>query len=329
MILLALQFGAQPILTKSFTPKTISRSTVVLMQEVTKFVVSAGLLLLSGRWAASVAGWTPQTWMVVAGLPAALYVVQNYCALMAYQNLPPVTFNVLNQTKTMSAALWCYLLMGRKQSKLQIISLLILSLAALVLEKVVPLPFLGTKKDTTNREKDTGATKEASSTDLATAKQKAHIVSGVVPVLMASLISGLAGALSQKSLQIWGRNSYFFSLELSAASLLILGSSLLAGSNPDSSKIANNGFWHGWTLGTWIPVGTNACGGILVGLVTKHAGSVRKGFALIFGLLLSGIFQAKLLAGDEDNFITMEQVAGGVLAALSLWMHSTFPVATV
>jgi len=56
-----------------------------------------------------------------------------------------------------------------------------------------------------------------------------------------------------------------------------------------------------------------------VGLVTKHAGSVRKGFALIFGLLLSGVFQA----GGAG--IRTHQVAGGLLAATSLWMHTMHP----
>jgi UDP-sugar transporter A1/2/3 len=59
-----------------------------------------------------------------------------------------------------------------------------------------------------------------------------------------------------------------------------------------------------------------------VGLVTKYAGSVRKGFALIFGLLLSGILQSK---GGEG--VEKEQVVGGILAAISLWMYSSFPVA--
>ena len=47
--------------------------------------------------------------------------------------------------------------------------------------------------------------------------------------------------------------------------------------------------------------------------------SVRKGFALIFGMLLSGIFQA------SGTGIRTHQVVGGLLAATSLWMHTTHP----
>ena len=68
-----------------------------------------------------------------------------------------------------------------------------------------------------------------------------------------------------------------------------------------------------------IPILTNSVGGIIVGLVTKYAGSVRKGFALIFGIFISGILQA------QDSGVSHEQIIGGLLAGISLWMHSAYP----
>ncbi len=188
---------------------------------------------------------------------------------MAYQNLPPFTFNVLNQTKTLSAALCCYFVIGKPQSKFQVVALLLLLLSALVIERVIPIT---NKPDTRHYSKEQ------------LFDRKTYLLSGVVPVLLASFLSGLAGALSQRSVQS-----------------------------------TEKGFFHGWTPTTIIPVLTKALGGVVVGLVTKHAGAVRKGFALIFGLLLSGILQSK---GER---VTSEQVAGGILAAISLWMHSRFP----
>jgi UDP-sugar transporter A1/2/3 len=139
----------------------------------------------------------------------------------------------------------------------------------------------------------------------------------VAPVLFASFLSGLAGALSQKNLQAGdGRNPYLFSMELCAASSLILTLSLLI--SPDGKLIRQEGFWgDDWNYKVFIPIVTNAVGGILVGLVTKYAGSVRKGFALIFGIFLSGLLQSESLSN--------EQVVGGVLAAVSLWMHAVNP----
>eukprot|EP00541_Cyclophora_tenuis_P019322 CAMPEP_0116552640 /NCGR_PEP_ID=MMETSP0397-20121206/6600_1 /TAXON_ID=216820 /ORGANISM="Cyclophora tenuis, Strain ECT3854" /LENGTH=119 /DNA_ID=CAMNT_0004077615 /DNA_START=302 /DNA_END=661 /DNA_ORIENTATION=+ len=116
-------------------------------------------------------------------------------------------------------------------------------------------------------------------------------------------------------------------MELSTASLLVLLLSLVK--SPDGRKIRKEGFWKGWTAKTWFPVATNAAGGILVGLVTKYAGSVRKGFALIMGLFLSGVFQAMTgkIDGDDDGsgVVTREQIVGGIMAAVSLWLHSSFP----
>jgi len=179
--LLAIQFGCQPLLTKKFTPKNIIRSTVVLAQDAMKIILCFSMLILTGAWSESVGKWTLQRALLGAGIPSALYLVQNYCSLIAYQNLPPVTYNILNQTKTLSAALCCYFVLGRMQSPLQIASLFLLLLSALVLEKVVPISTLSFQGKT-----ETGKKKEESST-----YKPPNISMGVIPILVASFISGL------------------------------------------------------------------------------------------------------------------------------------------
>jgi UDP-sugar transporter A1/2/3 len=215
---------------------------------------------------------------------------------LAYENLDALTFNVLNQTKTLSAALCCYLVMGRQQSRSQVVALFLLLLSALVMERIVTFDwFLGQQQ-------------------MDVVWEPRHIFHGVIPILVASFISGLAGALSQKNLQTQGRSPFFFTMELSAASFWILSLSLLA--SPDGQRIAQHGFYEDWNVSTIIPILTNAAGGIVVGLVTKYAGSVQKGFALIFGIFISGVVQKK---------VSKEQWIGGTLAALSLWMHAVNP----
>ena len=110
-------------------------------------------------------------------------------------------------------------------------------------------------------------------------------------------------------------------MELSMFSIFFMTVSLLVGS-PDGKRLRKESITEGWTWKTWVPIFTNAFGGIAVGLVTLYAGAVRKGFALIFGLLLSGILQNIIFAGDGK--VTKEQIVGGILAGISLWMHSTF-----
>lgn len=151
------------------------------------------------------------------------------------------------------------------------------------------------------------------------------------------LSAHVAGAVCQKHLQRFGQNSCLFSMEISAISIVFLLISILLGS-PDGKRLlwqlqqheedggrytsARSRVFEGWTWKTWIPIITQASGGILVGLVIKHSGAVRKGFALIFGMLLSGVLQT---CYTKEGRVTKEQIVGGGLAAVSLWMHSKFP----
>ncbi len=52
--------------------------------------------------------------------------------------------------------------------------------------------------------------------------------------------------------------------------------SMLLGSD-DGREIWNKGLFFNWQVTTLLPIVSNAAGGIIVGLVTKYAGSVRKG----------------------------------------------------
>ena len=282
---------------------------------------------------------------------------------MATQTLPPVTFSVLNQTKTLSTAWCCFLLLGKPQSQIQVVALILLVGAALIIQKVVPLPECrashgASKKDVQSvpdnevhpaeeemipldgeRDKkneianDVEASKEqeksgqpAEQTNREQQKSKyeeTQLTKGVLPALLASLLSGLAGALIQKSLQRHQRSLHLLNIELSIISCIVIAASLLFGS-PDYQKFKNGGMFQGWTWYTLIPVFNAASGGILVALVTKYQGAVVKGFTLIFGLLISGILQ-HLLLRREGGGVTLEQLVGGSLGAFSLWMHFSFP----
>lgn len=279
-------------------------------------------------------GWNFHTWIALAGLPAFLYTIQNISSLMAYQNLEALTFNVLNQTKILSAALFCFLVMGKRQSRMQVASLVLLTLSTLVIEKIVhPTAFMALIKGS-GPTFGLGKFIEGIMGGDNFGRRFTH---GIIPIIAASGISGLAGALTQLNLQgggskliMWGRkdkpnvqrpprNAYLFSMEMNVASVILLLGSLVMSSGGRDILRTPSTFFSNWTPQTFIPVVTNAIGGILVGLVTKHAGSVRKGFALIFGLLLSGLFQA------NGSGIRCEQVVGGLMAAASLWLHTVHP----
>lgn len=333
MVLLALQFAVQPILTQKFAPKTMIRSTYVLVQDLTRVAIAASLLTTTGSWGSALQYWSWQTALITAGVPSALYLVQNFCSLIAYQHLPPITYNVLNQTKTLSAAFWCFLLLHQRQSFQQMVALAILLLSALVMENVVQLPFPKNESATVElsdtvgeQKKENGGISRANHNETLVSERRTYFLAGVLPVLAASLISGLAGALIQRSLQLvhGGSNSLLLTLQMSAFSGVFLIISLLTAS-PDRQKALDTGSWTtGWTVYTWIPIIVNSLGGVLVGLVTKFSGAVAKGFALIAGMFLSGILQ-NYFTTSADKRVSSQQWVGGLLAAISIYLHSAYP----
>jgi solute carrier family 35 (UDP-sugar transporter), member A1/2/3 len=113
---------------------------------------------------------------------------------------------------------------------------------------------------------------------------------GLLSVAIASLLSGLSTALTQKALTTSKpRSPIFMSAELAFFGIIILFLNLLFVHN-DIPKSETGGYnlLINWNLSTLIPVISNALGGIVVGQVTKVAGGVVKGFALIAGLLITG-----------------------------------------
>ncbi len=117
---------------------------------------------------------------------------------------------MLNQTKTLSAALCCFLLLGKRQSKLQIVALVILLVAALVMEGVLPLNLEYYVNYLSN-----AATSTTSEDTTKFSISSRHVSHGVLPIMLASFLSGLAGAITQKSLQSGGgRNALLFTTEL-------------------------------------------------------------------------------------------------------------------
>lgn len=59
MVLLAVQFGIQPILTRRYAPWGVTRSTIVLMQEAVKFVIALFFLQKSGNLQTALKGSSP------------------------------------------------------------------------------------------------------------------------------------------------------------------------------------------------------------------------------------------------------------------------------
>merc|ERR1719443_2304605 len=84
-------------------------------------------------------GWSLREAVLLAGLPSLTYLAQNLCIQIAYQNIDGVVFNILNQSKMPFTALFSFLIMGRRQSRIQCLALLAVTIAGVLIATNAPV----------------------------------------------------------------------------------------------------------------------------------------------------------------------------------------------
>ncbi|XP_073154322.1 UDP-N-acetylglucosamine transporter ROCK1 isoform X5 [Henckelia pumila] len=173
-LLLTLQYGAQPLISKNFTSRQVIVTSSVLACEVVKVLCALILLAKDGTLRKLCKEWTLLGSLTASGLPAAIYALQNSLLQISYRNLDSLTFSMLNQTKMFFTALFTYIILRQKQSIQQIGALFLLIIAAVLLS-------IG----------------EGSSKAARSSNPDEILFYGIVPVLVASVLSGLASALCQ------------------------------------------------------------------------------------------------------------------------------------
>jgi len=147
---------------------------------------------------------------------------------------------------------------------------------------------------------------------------KNSIINGIVPVLTGSILSGIATTVSQKVLQNDNKNSYLYTSELGVWGILTLIVYIIFN---DKNIIIEHGIFKGWTIMTFIPVFSNALGGVFVGLVVKYAGGVRKGFGTVAGMFLTAVLSFFI---EYTPFSVTTWVALPLLIA-SVYIHTSYP----
>eukprot|EP01084_Bolivina_argentea_P055340 101471_1 len=141
-------------------------------------------------------------------------------------------------------------------------------------------------------------------------------------IALTSIMSGLAGTLTQKALQSekLPRNSILFSIELAFYGVIFSCFRLYFESIFDifdGTLIAKNGFFHHLETTVLIPITTNAIGGIGCGLITKYTSVIYKSYATICGILLNGIFRLFLYSTPMSNVIYIALP----MVMFSLWLN--------
>ena len=297
-VLLALQYSLQPFLKVYIAPET-HKVSLVLGTEVAKILIAGAMIAVDGpgAFARTFANWTPKA-ASLSVLPSLVYAVQNYLLVVGASSLDSVTFNCLNQSKLVSTAACVYFVFGVRQSLAQTLALGGLLVAGAILQEGGGVA--------------SGAEKDADQTRIKFA--------GVAAVLAASALSGVASTATQFSLQRLRRTSTALTLEMAVAAIPCL---LLA--HYGASDLSDRGgFFRGWTASTLVPVVSSALGGIFVGQITKRLGGVAKGFAIVGGLVLTGILQS-LVTGEG---LEAKHAVALLLVVSCTYAHASFPPAS-
>mmetsp|Transcript_44938 Transcript_44938/g.101069 ORF Transcript_44938/g.101069 Transcript_44938/m.101069 type:complete len:325 (-) Transcript_44938:152-1126(-) len=294
LAIIALQYGVQPMLAKSCISADTPTSSLVLGQEVAKIVGCVTVLCNSGNAKKALRGWTLRGALLSAGLPSVTYLIQNYCIQIAYQNLDGVAFNVLNQSKSIFTAIFSFLIAGRRQSRVQCLALGLVTLAGVL----VSLP----KVQSTKGEED-------------------NTTIGFVCVLLAAALSGVGSGITEWAMQREKRDNYLLSAEIAILGCIIIAVNLLCGLTSESEIWWTEGLFHRWGPLTLVPVLTQGMAGIVVGIITKVAGGVRKILATICGLTLTCVLQHAQQGGWPSPSVCVALP----LVAFGIYLHASYP----
>ena len=192
-------------------------------------------------------------------VPACLYVVQNNLLFIALSYLDAGTYQVTYQLKILTTAFFSVTLLRRSLSFEKWGSLFILTIGV----ALVQLASIS------------GSTAVSNNQWL-----------GLMITLSACVISGFAGVYLELVLKtsrpsVWVRN-----VQLSLFSIIPSAFAVLW---TDGDRVAELGFFHGYTTLTFCVVLLQACSGLIVAVVVKYADNILKGFGAAISILVSSV----------------------------------------
>jgi UDP-galactose transporter len=298
-------------------------STSVFLNEVIKLAISLTMALYEIStnmptntpatalfWNLITSVFTNESWKLA--IPAVLYTLQNTLQYVAVSNLDAATFQVTYQLKILTTAIFSVMLLSRSLSPRKWMSLVLLIIGVSIVQfphdhETVDLKALRATQAhmylprSIEELRDMGsraaaqlakrsATYEGIKEDTALSEPQMNESLGLVAVIIACVLSGLAGVSFEKILKdstssktsLWIRN-----VQLSFWSIfpaLFIGVIFMDGEN-----IAKTGFFAGYNWVVWAAICFQAFGGVLVSLVINYSDNIAKNFATSISIVISFI----------------------------------------
>ncbi|VDM17252.1 unnamed protein product [Hydatigera taeniaeformis] len=277
-----------------------STSSVVILSEIVKFLISSLVLFHDGLIKRTISGIYYDTHDFLGTcVPALIYVIQNNVILFALSCLDATVFQriqVTYQLKLLTTTMFSVLFLHRNISFVQWMSQIVLFIGVAVVQL-----------------------QDYTAQSSAPTSLDASGAAGLMAVLSASILSGFAAVYFEKILKhspksLWTRN-----FELSLASIAI---ALVAQAISEGGRVKENGFFYGFDWLVWTTVGLQSIGGILVALVVKHADNILKGFACSASIIITCVISFVFL----NSSLSWTFLFGTACVILAVFLYSLFPV---
>ncbi|KAJ3568562.1 hypothetical protein NP233_g5628 [Leucocoprinus birnbaumii] len=245
--------------------------------------------------------FSPDCWKL--SIPAILYVIQNNLQYVAATNLEAATFQVTYQMKILTTAAFSVILLRKKLSTVQWISLLFLALGVGIVQIQAGV--------------HSGAARSAP-------EHSMHALKGFMAVTAACFTSGLAGVyfemvLKNSQADLWVRNvqlSLFSLLPALAPVFLTYSSEAAKGVGSFFSLLFQNfGAW------AWATVAVQVLGGLLTAMVIKYSDNILKGFATSLSIVISFLASVALF----DFQMTFTFLLGSAVVLVATWLYNSQP----
>ena len=274
-------------------------STAVVMSEALKLVASLmGEYIwhlppgesLANRLRAEV--WNVD--MVKLSVPGILYTVQNNLLFVALSNLSVGVYQVSAQLKILTTAVLSVLVLSKKLSWVQWVSLLALT-GGVALVQVSTTSGGGSSSEAGNP------------------------VVGMLAVLMACVTSGFAGVYFEKLLKQGRPVSLFMrNFQLAFYGVIIGQGGVLVN---DRALVLEGGYFQGYGTPVYVVIVTQAVGGLLVAVVMRYADNILKGFATSLSIIVATALST-MFFGTQ---LTAMFVMGAVLVLVAVFLYGTYP----
>lgn len=230
-------------------------------------------------------------------------VIQNNLQYVAVSNLDAATFQVTYQMKILTTAAFSVLLLRRKLSSNQWLSLLCLAIGVGIVQIQAGQGGLSAS----------------------TALLEMNVMKGFLAVVAACFISGLAGVyfemvLKDSQTDLWIRN-----LQLSLFSLLPALAPIIftqKASEYDTGDSFMSSLFNNFGVWAWATVFIQVLGGLVTAMVIKYSDNILKGFATSLSIVISFLASVALF----DFKMTITFVLGSVIVLIATWLYNQHSV---